>query len=113
MVQFIINEQSGGSSPKKNKNAKVRSSPLVSSVDFTSSPLVSSVLFSPKGLTPAELKRLLDSKDDEGITALMKSAEEGEIDVCQLLVSQGASASAKDDEGTLFVDLDLFHSFRV
>merc|ERR1711933_14188 len=44
-------------------------------------------------------KRVLDAKDDEGVTALMKACEQGEGDVVQLLLTEGASLDLKDDEG--------------
>merc|ERR1719355_516514 len=46
-----------------------------------------------------ERKRALDAKDDEGVTALMKAAEAGELDICRLLLEDGATADLKDDEG--------------
>ncbi|CAE8641520.1 unnamed protein product, partial [Polarella glacialis] len=46
-----------------------------------------------------EKKRILDMKDDEGVTALMKAAEQGEGDVVQILITEGASLDLKDDEG--------------
>merc|ERR1719446_740882 len=45
-----------------------------------------------------EKKRVLDAKDDEGVTALMKSAETGEGEVVKLLIDKGASLDLKDDE---------------
>merc|ERR1719401_1534635 len=47
-----------------------------------------------------EKKRVLDAKDDEGVTALMKAAEQGEGDVVKLLLDEGASLELKDDEGS-------------
>lgn len=49
-------------------------------------------------ISAQEHKRILDAKDDEGITALMKAAESGEMETCKLLLTEGASADAKDDE---------------
>jgi len=49
-------------------------------------------------ISATEQKRILDAKDDEGITALMKAAEAGETETCTLLLTEGASADAKDDE---------------
>ncbi|CAJ1347030.1 unnamed protein product [Effrenium voratum] len=46
-----------------------------------------------------EKKRILDMKDDEGVTAIMKAAEQGEGDVVQILADDGASLDLKDDEG--------------
>ncbi|CAK0800614.1 unnamed protein product [Prorocentrum cordatum] len=46
-----------------------------------------------------EKRRVLDMKDDEGVNALMKAAEQGESDVVRLLLDEGASPDAKDDEG--------------
>merc|ERR1719378_1753597 len=46
-----------------------------------------------------EKKRALDAKDDEGVTALMKAAEQGEGDVVKLLLDEGATLDLKDDEG--------------
>eukprot|EP00427_Karlodinium_veneficum_P022469 CAMPEP_0169106144 /NCGR_PEP_ID=MMETSP1015-20121227/24180_1 /TAXON_ID=342587 /ORGANISM="Karlodinium micrum, Strain CCMP2283" /LENGTH=410 /DNA_ID=CAMNT_0009167565 /DNA_START=55 /DNA_END=1288 /DNA_ORIENTATION=+ len=47
----------------------------------------------------AEKKRAIDAKDDEGVTALMKAAEQGEGDVVRMLLEEGASIDLKDDEG--------------
>jgi len=49
-------------------------------------------------VSSTEQKRILDAKDDEGITALMKAAERGEIETCRLLLIEGATPDAKDDE---------------
>ncbi|CAE8682447.1 unnamed protein product [Polarella glacialis] len=46
-----------------------------------------------------EKKRILDAKDDEGVTALMKAVEHGEEDVARALLEEGASLDPKDDEG--------------
>jgi uncharacterized protein len=47
----------------------------------------------------SDLRRMLDSKDDEGVTPMMKAAEAGQIDVMKLLITLGASLQARDDEG--------------
>ena len=36
----------------------------------------------------AEKKRMLDAKDDEGITACMKAAENGELDIVDFLLRE-------------------------
>ncbi|CAK0878739.1 unnamed protein product [Prorocentrum cordatum] len=46
-----------------------------------------------------ERRRVLDTKDDEGVTALMKAAEQGEADIVKLLLDEGASLDLKDDDG--------------
>jgi len=46
-----------------------------------------------------EKKRIVDAKDDEGVTALMKVAAVGSLDVFKLLLDQKASPDAKDDYG--------------
>lgn len=46
-----------------------------------------------------EKKLIVDSKDDEGCTALMKVAATGNLEMFQLLLEQKASAEAKDDMG--------------
>jgi len=53
---------------------------------------------SSKMVISPEKKRMLDAKDDEGITAMMKAAEQGEIDIVEYLLSQGASTEVTDDE---------------
>lgn len=49
-------------------------------------------------VSATENKRILDAKDDEGITALMKAAERGSQEACRLLIGEGASVDARDDE---------------
>ena len=51
-----------------------------------------------KKTVSAETRRMLDAKDDEGITALMKAAEQGEIEIVDFLLQQGATIDAIDDE---------------
>jgi ankyrin repeat protein len=46
-----------------------------------------------------EKKRIVEAKDDEGITALMKVAAVGSLDLFKLLLEQKASPEAKDDYG--------------
>jgi len=46
-----------------------------------------------------EKKRIVEAKDDEGITALMKVAAVGNLEVFKLLLEQKASPEAKDDYG--------------
>lgn len=50
-------------------------------------------------LIASDRRRILDAKDDEGVTALMKAAEQGEVDVVNQLLQEGATAEIKDDEG--------------
>jgi len=50
-------------------------------------------------MNQAEKKRLLDAKDDEGITALMKCCEAGELEMVDFLVEEGATLDVLDDEG--------------
>ncbi|KAF4661709.1 hypothetical protein FOL47_006565 [Perkinsus chesapeaki] len=46
-----------------------------------------------------EQRRVVDATDDEGVTALMKTAEAGQFEAVELLVNIGANVAAKDDEG--------------
>jgi len=53
----------------------------------------------PKAQSEIEKKRLLDAKDDEGVTALMKAAEQHDAEVVKLLLDERASVDQKDSEG--------------
>ncbi|CAK9088092.1 unnamed protein product [Durusdinium trenchii] len=46
-----------------------------------------------------ERQRVLDVKDDDGVTALMKAAENDESEALRLLIDEGASLDLKDDHG--------------
>lgn len=50
-------------------------------------------------LMAAEKRRVLDAKDDEGVTAVMKASEQGEADIMKDLLEEGATLEMKDDEG--------------
>ena len=54
-----------------------------------------------------EKKRIVDAKDDEGVTALMKVAAVGSLDVFKLLLDQKASPDAKDDYGYAATECQL------
>ena len=45
-----------------------------------------------------EKRRIIDGKDDEGVTALMKACEAGEYEIVRWLLENNANVEAKDDE---------------
>ena len=49
-----------------------------------------------------EKKRIIDAKDDEGVTCLMKCCEAGEYRIARWVLDNKATAEAKDDEHTWF-----------